>query len=83
VLEVRQHLPEMHRTKSEPMCWPDGICAATPAGRCMGKQIDRHCDMEARRMVSMEPATKHANRGGVKFTVDTIFIVKKITLQIV
>ena len=49
----------------------------------MGKQIDRHCDMEARRMVSMEPATKHANRGGVKFTVDTIFIVKKITLQIV
>ena len=49
----------------------------------MGEQIDRHCDMEARRMVSMEPATKQANCGGVKFTVDAMFIVKKITLQIV
>lgn len=29
----------------------------------MGEQIDRHCDMEARRMASMEPAARQANRG--------------------
>jgi len=46
------------------MRWPDGICAATPAGQCMGEQIDRHCDMEASCMASMKPATKQANRGG-------------------
>lgn len=32
-------------------------------GRCMGEQIDPHCDMEARRMASMEPATRQASRG--------------------
>ncbi len=46
------------------MCWPDGICAAKPAGQCMGEQIDRYCDMEAHRMASMEPATKQAKRHG-------------------
>jgi hypothetical protein len=29
----------------------------------MGERIDRHCDMEARRMASIEPAARRANRG--------------------
>jgi hypothetical protein len=30
----------------------------------MGEQSDPHCEMEACRMASIEPATKQANRGG-------------------
>jgi hypothetical protein len=36
-------------------------------GRCMGEQIDPHCDMEARRMASMEPAKKERS-GMVRLT---------------
>ena len=45
------------------MRWPDGICAAKPAGQCMGEQIDPRRAMEARRMASTEPAARQANRG--------------------